>query len=222
MSVVSARLIGVTTPTVDDIPDADAIMAYCARVSNPQNQTNHETADRLLAYCAKHAHWSVFTMANVLVEVEAPRDISRQLLRHCSFKFQEFSQRYAVADRFCVRELRLQDSTNRQNSLPVDDTALHDEWMKDQGELIEHIKQLQHKWLVRGAAKEVIRVINPEGLTMSRLYLSANIRDIWHYYQVRKGNGTQKEHSDLAVLIAEEVAKAVPETWKGLENTCGG
>jgi len=204
-----------TQPLVDFIPDGEGIMSYCARVSNPNNQTNFGTADKLLQYCAKHGHWSVFEMVNVVLEIKAPRDISRQILRHRSGAFQEFSQRYAdvTEDMFCLRELRMQDEENRQKSVPCNNSEWKLEWSDDQGRLIEYVKALQEKWRYRGAAKEVVRVLMPEGLTMSCMYVNFNVRSLVHYINLRKGNGTQLEHQDVAVKCLEACAPLFPESW---------
>ena len=205
-----AKLIAVTKPVVEGIEDAQELIAYCARVSNPSNQMNMDTADKLLSYLKKHKHWSPFEMANCVVEVESPRDIARQLLRHGSFKFQEFSQRYAdvtqLEQAFCLRELRMQDTKNRQNSLEADDEVLKDWWESEQKMLLAIVQDTYKRALDRGIAKEVARVILPEGLTMSRLYVNGTIRSWIHYLEVRLEEGvTQLEHVQLARLIAEQV-----------------
>ena len=177
------------------------IMAYCARVSNPSNQDNHQTADKLLGYCAKHKHWSVFEMCNVVIEINTTRDIARQILRHRSFHFQEFSQRYADPNElgFETREFRLQDTKNRQNSIEVDeDNETTKSWKMKQDQLI-HETKLAYKWAIEnGIAKEQARAVLPEGLTMSRMYMNGTVRDWIHYCQLRMGNGTQKEHRIIA------------------------
>jgi thymidylate synthase (FAD) len=205
-----AKLIAVTKPVVEGIEDAQELIAYCARVSNPSNQMNMDTADKLLNYLKKHKHWSPFEMANCVVEVESPRDIARQLLRHGSFKFQEFSQRYAdvtqLEQAFCLRELRMQDVKNRQNSIQADDEVLKDWWESEQKMLLAIVQDTYRRALDRGIAKEVARVILPEGLTMSRLYVNGTIRSWIHYLEVRMEEGvTQLEHVQLARLIAEQV-----------------
>ena len=177
------------------------IMAYCARVSNPSNQDNHQTADKLVGYCAKHKHWSVFEMCNVVIEINTTRDIARQILRHRSFHFQEFSQRYADPNElgFETREFRLQDTKNRQNSIDVDeDNEMTRSWKMKQDQLI-HETKLAYKWAIEnGVAKEQARAVLPEGLTMSRMYMNGTVRDWIHYCQLRRGNGTQKEHREIA------------------------
>lgn len=205
-----AKLIAVTKPVVEGMGDAKDLIAYCARVSNPSNQMNMDTAEKLLNYLKKHKHWSPFEMANCVVEVEAPRDIARQLLRHRSFAFQEFSQRYAdvtqLEQAFCLRELRMQDTKNRQNSLEAEDEVLKDWWESEQRMLLLVVQDTYTRALERGIAKEVARVILPEGLTMSRAYVNGTIRSWIHYLEVRREEGvTQKEHVMLARLIAEQI-----------------
>lgn len=211
LSFNKARLIGITTPVVDFIPDSEGIISYCARVSNPSNQDNFETADKLLAYCVRQNHWSVFDMVNVVIEVETPRDIARQILRHSSMKFQEFSQRYAEAQNFVVRETRMQDNKNRQNSLECDDDAIAIEWAERQKLLIARVEQ-EYKWALRnGIAKECARVVLPEGNTMSYLYANMTVRQLITYLKVRDDEGvTQKEHVDVARKIREVAIKMLP------------
>ena len=189
-----------------DIPDLwkdspSDIMAYCARVSNPSNQNNSETAEKLLNYCVRNKHWSVFEMCNVVLEINTTRDIARQILRHRSFHFQEFSQRYADPNQlgFETREFRLQDTKNRQNSIEVDeDNETTKSWKMKQDQLI-HETKLAYKWAIEnGVAKEQARAVLPEGLTMSRMYMNGTVRDWIHYCKLRMGNGTQKEHREIA------------------------
>lgn len=213
---MKAKLIAVTQPLIEEASSAKELIAYCARVSNPLNQGNMETSDKLLSYLMKHKHWSPLEMANAVVEVEAPRDIARQLLRHRSFSFQEFSQRYAdvssLGNSFCIREARLQDTKNRQNSIALGDMSdLTIEWQRRQKEILS-IVESHYRWAIEnGLAKEVARVILPEGLTMSRLYVNGTIRSWIHYLNVRMEEGvTQKEHVILANLIAEQITKAFP------------
>lgn len=213
--VFKARLIAMTQPVVHGIDNAKELIAYCARVSNPSNQMNKDTADKLLKYLIKHRHWSPLEMANAVIEVEAPRDIARQLLRHRSFNFQEFSQRYAdvtqLGDTFCNRDLRMQDLSNRQNSLVTDDIKLKHWWEAQQNELLSHVRRIYTEALAYGVAKECARVVLPEGLTMSRLYVNGTIRSWIHYLEVRMEKGiTQEEHVCLAKLIAEQVNSAFP------------
>lgn len=211
LSFIKARLIGITTPVVDFIPDSEGILSYTARVSNPTNQENFETADKLLAYCARQHHWSVFDMVNVVVEVEVPRDIARQLLRHSSMKFQEFSQRYAVAQDFVIREARLQDSKNRQNSIELDDDELQDWFAEAQQEVLDLVKRKYTEAIDKGIAKECARVMLPEGNTMSYLYANMTVRQLITYLKVRDDVGvTQKEHVDLARKIRQVALTLLP------------
>lgn len=211
LSFIKARLIGITTPVVDFIPDSEGILSFTARVSNPTNQENFETADKLLAYCARKHHWSVFDMVNVVVEVEVPRDIARQLLRHSSMKFQEFSQRYAVAQDFVIREARLQDSKNRQNSIELDDDELQDWFAEAQQEVLDLVKRKYTEAIDKGLAKECARVMLPEGNTMSYLYANMTVRQLITYLKVRDDVGvTQKEHVDLARKIRQVALTLLP------------
>lgn len=198
--------------------DLNEIVAYCARVSNPSNQFNSETAEKLINYLLKHKHFSPFEMVSATVEVETTRDIARQLLRHRSFTFQEFSQRYADPTKdlsFVIREARLQDQKNRQNSIRIDDTdetnaAIITEWNRRQQELIHLVKE-NYSWAVGvGIAKEQARSILPEGNTMSRLYIQGTIRSFIHYIEVRTAEGTQLEHIELA----REIAKCISTVFK--------
>ena len=196
---------------LDNIQD---LVAYCARVSNPSNQANTKTTEKLLGYLIKHKHWSPFEMASACLEIETTRDIARQLLRHRSFSFQEFSQRYAdvrdLGDDFVLREARLQDTTNRQNSIPTENTELIHMWDDKQEELIEKVKEVYNWAIENGIAKEQARAVLPEGLTKSRLYVNGTIRSWIHFIELRSGNGTQKEHMDLARAIALAISKIYP------------
>ena len=205
------RAIGVTTPVVDDIPNSEGILSYAARVSSPQNQDNFETAGKLLKYCVKHKHYSVFETCNIVMEIETPRDIARQILRHRSFSFQEFSQRYAEAQSFIYRECRLQDNKNRQNSFETEDKRLMLEWTQRQAKVLEAVEQ-EYKWAIeKGIAKEVARVILPEGLTMSRMYMNGTLRSWVHFIQVRDDEGVaQKEVVDIARKAKVELLKHFP------------
>ncbi len=216
--MISAKVVSITQPLLEGIPDAEGILAYCARVSNPSNQMNFETADKLLGYCARKAHWSVFEMADLTIEIKAPRDISRQILRHQSAKFQEFSQRYAKVNDFVIREARLQDETNRQNSITLEDEVLQEEWKERQQEVLTLV-QKHYEWaLEKGIAKECARVILPEGNTMSCLYMKASVRTWIHYLKLRTGNGTQLEHQEVADLCREQFIKYFPSLAKFLEE----
>ncbi len=193
-------------------PDAEAVMGYCARVSNPANQDNPDVAG-LLRYCARNGHWSVFEMASVCIEINTTRDIARQVLRHRSFSFQEFSQRYADATLLgdmIERECRLQDSKNRQNSLPCDDTTTARWWEGVQTEQWLESIQLYKRALERGIAKEQARALLPEGLTPSRMYVTGTVRSWIHYLQVRMDPATQKEHRELAEQIHALLSGLLP------------
>ncbi len=196
------RLIGVTKPVEETsiAKNANDLVAYVARVSNPANQNNLQTAGKLIKYLIQNRHWSPFEMVHIVMEISTTRDISRQILRHRSFSFQEFSQRYAaVGDTFYTdREARLQDTTNRQNSIEVDDAELHDEFTKRQAEVAD-IAKAAYQWaLDKGIAKEQARVFLPEGLTETKLYMSGSLRSWIHYCDLRMKNGTQKEHMEIA------------------------
>lgn len=179
-------------------PDAENLVAYMARVSNPENQDNPATAQRLLAYLVKNKHWSPFEMVNVCIEIETTRDIARQILRHRSFSFQEFSQRYATATMFDVRETRLQDIKNRQNSLLNEDRELADMWERAQKDLIDHSTKVYQWALDNNIAKEVARAVLPEGNTISRMYMNGSLRSWLHYLAIRCDQATQKEHREVA------------------------
>jgi thymidylate synthase (FAD) len=207
---------------VGEVGDLQELVAYCARVSNPSNQHNSETSEKLIRYLIKHRHWSPFEMVNVCIEVNTTRDIARQLLRHRSFSFQEFSQRYADVSAlegqgvsYVFREARLQDTKNRQNSIAIDKNDIEQayfahEWQKKQKELIDWVDST-YKWAIeKGMAKEQARVILPEGLTMSRLYVNGTLRSWLHYIDVRTEPGTQLEHQILAHQCAEVIAGLFP------------
>ena len=193
--------------------DAQDLVAYCARVSNPANQTNTETSERLIKYLVKNKHWSPLEMVSACLEVETTRDIARQLLRHRSFSFQEFSQRYADPTQdldFVCREARLQDTKNRQNSIEVDDELLQIEWERAQKRIIFAAKR-EYEWAIKnGIAKEQARAVLPEGLTVSRLYVNGTLRSWVHYIELRSGNGTQKEHIEIANACADVISKVFP------------
>jgi len=193
--------------------DCQELIAYCARVSNPSNQMNKETSEKLIKYLIKHKHWSPLEMVNVCLEIETTRDIAHQIVRHRSFSFQEFSQRYAnpqdMQEAFTYREPRLQDTKNRQNSIEVQDTQLEMDWGRWQKKVIETSKQA-YDWAIReGIAKEQARVVLPEGLTKTRLYMNGTLRSWVHYIELRGENGTQKEHME----IAHECAKVISEVF---------
>ena len=187
-------------------------VAYAARVSNPANQNNSETAEKLVRYLINNQHWSPLEMVSVCLEIETTRDIARQILRHRSFSFQEFSQRYADASQlgFELREARLQDTKNRQNSLPSTDFTLDDMWQIQQNKLLEQV-QKTYKWaLDNGIAKEQARAILPEGMTKSRMYMNGTLRSWVHYIQLRSANGTQKEHQEIALTCAAAIEPIFP------------
>lgn len=201
----------------EGLTDAQELIAFCARVSNPSNQFNMETADKLIRYLIKHKHWSPLEMVSACLEIETTRDIARQILRHRSFSFQEFSQRYADPTQdldFVVREARLQDTKNRQNSVEVDDPALSAWWDAQQKFLIENVRRIYSEAIEKGIAKEQARAILPEGNTVSRLYMNGTLRSWVHYCELRMANGTQKEHAD----IAKEIAKVITEAFPMMED----
>ena len=193
--------------------DTEDFIAYVARVSNPSNQNNTDTSERLLKYLVKNKHWSPFEMAHVVMEIETTRDIARQILRHRSFTFQEFSQRYADPTKdlgFVHREARLQDTKNRQNSIETDNDQLQQQW-KDKQWYITNVVRDTYEWAVEnGIAKEQARAVLPEGLTISRMYMSGSVRSWIHYCQLRCSNGTQKEHREIATQCWNEIIKIYP------------
>lgn len=193
------------------IVNAQELVAYCARVSNPANQTNTDTSEKLIRYLIKHKHWSPLEMVSACLEIETTRDIARQILRHRSFSFQEFSQRYAVADLgFEYKEARLQDTKNRQNSIEVNDSALQEEWEILQRN-VASTSQVAYKWaLDNGIAKEQARAVLPEGITTSRLYMQGTLRSWLHYIELRSGPETQKEHREIAQACATALESIFP------------
>jgi len=195
----------------DDLLD---LVAFCARVSNPANQMNSETSEKLVKYLIKHAHWSPLEMVNVCMEIDTTRDIAHQIVRHRSFAFQEFSQRYAnpeeMGDMFVVREARLQDQKNRQNSIDTDDDVLKDKWEELQQDVMFAAGKA-YKWAIEnGIAKEQARAVLPEGCTKTRLYMNGTLRSWIHYIELRGANGTQKEHMEIAVQCAKVIAEIFP------------
>ena len=213
---MKVKLVSYTTPCIEELgEDSDILdlIAFCARVSNPSNQLNTETSEKLINYLVKHKHWSPFEMANVCLEIETTRDIARQILRHRSFSFQEFSQRYADPVKelaFERREARLQDTKNRQNSIEVDDENLQRAWDTIQQNVISE-SIMAYKWAIeKGIAKEVARAVLPEGLTLSRLYVNGTIRSWLHYIEIRSDIATQKEHREIALACAEVISKIFP------------
>ena len=197
------------------------LIAYTARVSNPSNQNNSETSERLLAYLIKHKHWSPFEMASACLEIETTRDIARQILRHRSFSFQEFSQRYAdpTGDLdFTMKEARLQDTKNRQNSIEVEDGTLQFEWLQQQAEVCNTAKHAYAWAIERGIAKEQARAVLPEGITNSRLYMNGTIRSWMHFVDIRSGVETQKEHREVARACADALEPIFPMIKKMISD----
>jgi len=193
------------------IVNAQELVAYCARVSNPANQTNTETSEKLIRYLVKHQHWSPLEMVSACLEIETTRDIARQILRHRSFSFQEFSQRYAVADvEFENREARLQDTSNRQNSIATEDEGLKKSWLLQQQQVQDYARSAYQWALARGIAKEQARAVLPEGMTASRLYMQGTLRSWVHYIELRSGHGTQLEHQQVAQACAEAIRPIFP------------
>ena len=187
------------------------LVAYCARVSNPSNQNNSKTSERLLTYLAKEKHWSPFEMVSACLEIETTRDIARPILRHRSFSFQEFSQRYAEQTEFThFRDARMQDHKNRQNSIETDNANLKYEWLKKQAEVAVAVKDAYNWALENGIAKEQARVVLPEGNTSSRLYMNGTLRSWMHYIELRSGNGTQKEHQEVAIECGKVLLTVFP------------
>jgi thymidylate synthase (FAD) len=221
---MKVRLISYSKPTEEmmseGIESAQDLIAFCARVSNPSNQYNKETSEKLIRYLIKHKHWSPLELTSACLEIETTRDIARQILRHRSFSFQEFSQRYAdptaeLGESFVLREARLQDTKNRQNSVEIgvdteDDRFLIAEWNRRQQEVIDLVKE-NYTWAIgAGIAKEQARCMLPEGNTVSRMYMNGTIRSWIHYIMLRKENGTQKEHMDIARVCGQVIAEAFP------------
>ena len=224
---MTVNLIAVSAPTVKAYEEGvgktltpEEFIVYTARVSNPGNQHNHETADRLIAYLIKHKHWSPFEMVNVTMEINTTRDIARQVLRHRSFSFQEFSQRYADPTKdlgFTNREARLQDEKNRQNSIETSDVALEAWWDAQQKFIREHISKVYNEAIDKGIAKEQARSILPEGMTRSTMYMNGTLRSWVHYIELRAGVETQKEHREIARDAAIEIIQEFPflkPRWK--------
>ena len=209
--MINAKLVAYTQPTIAvGASNPEELISYCARVSNPSNQNNYDTAEGLLKYCIRNKHFSIFEMVNAVVEVKAPRDITRQMLRHRSFSFQEFSQRYSDEIQFCDREVRMQDNTNRQNSEETTDINLIMAFEAAKTS-VDKIAVGEYKRLrTLGVAKEVARVILPEGLTLSTLYANGTLRSWMHYLEIREGHGTQKEHVILANKIREALLPVFP------------
>jgi len=198
-------------PTTSQPTSIQDSIAYCARVSNPTNQSNTDTNEKLLNYLIKHNHWSPFEMVSICLEIETTRDIARQILRHRSFSFQEFSQRYAVADLgFVTKEVRLQDTKNRQNSIISTDPILEKAWEEKQREAAKQSQEVYSWALEHGIAKEQARAVLPEGMTVSRMYMNGTLRSWIHYIQLRSGVETQKEHRKVALACAAAISQIYP------------
>ena len=193
-----------------DSTSAQEMVAFCARVSNPDNQMNSESSTGLIKYLIRHKHWSPFEMVSACLEIKTTRDIARQILRHRSFSFQEFSQRYAVATDFETREARMQDPVNRQNSVVTDDPEIQEEWDKIQDNVIDLTKAAYNRALDLGIAKEQARAVLPEGLTASTMYVNGTLRSWIHYIELRSENGTQKEHMEIAKEVGRVISKIFP------------
>jgi len=221
---MNVKLVSYSQPTEEfesqGIADAQELIAYCARVSNPANQFNTETSDKLIRYLVKHQHWSPLEMVSACMEIVTTRDIARQILRHRSFSFQEFSQRYAdptaeLDDAFTLREARFQDTRNRQNSVDFDmadeqQKLLAYEWERAQKRVLYAVKK-EYSWAIKnGIAKEQARAVLPEGLTVSRLYMNGTLRSWIHFIELRSANGTQKEHQEVAIACAQAIAAIFP------------
>ena len=228
---MKARLVSYSQPTsrihtgelsiggLDNIQD---LIAYCARVSNPSNQLNTKTTSKLLRYLIKHKHWSPFEMASVCIEIQTTRDIARQLLRHRSFSFQEFSQRYAnindITDSIVIRKARLQDESNRQNSVETNDARLLTVWEEHQRN-VWYAAMKAYNWAIEnGIAKEQARAVLPEGNTPSRLYVNGTIRSWIHYIELRSANGTQQEHMELAIACGQAISRIFPTLEDGSDG----
>ena len=221
---MKVKLISSSTPSIEmaqeGIDNVQELIAFCARVSNPSNQFNTDTSEKLIRYLIKHQHWSPLEMVSACLEITTTRDIARQILRHRSFSFQEFSQRYAdptaeLDEAFVLREARFQDTKNRQNSVPIDPTdesqrLIAIEWERAQKRVLFSVKQ-EYSWAIKnGIAKEQARAVLPEGLTISRLYMNGTVRSWIHYIELRAANGTQLEHQEIARACAKAIADIFP------------
>jgi thymidylate synthase (FAD) len=205
------KLISITQPVVEFCKTPGELVAYCARVSNPANQTAHDTSAKLLKYCFENRHWSIFEMVSLCFEIVTTRDIGRQIIRHRSFSFQEFSQRYAKATEFEIRSCRLQDKTNRQNSIINNDYELNYWWNTVQLEVQELAEQRYKEALDKNIAKEQARVLLPEGITRTTMYMNGTLRSWIHYCHIRCGEHTQLEHRLIASEIREKISEVIPE-----------
>jgi thymidylate synthase (FAD) len=215
--MMKVKLVSWSTPSeemvADGVENVQDLIAFCARVSNPSNQNNKATSEKLINYLVKHKHWSPLEMTSACLEIETTRDIARQILRHRSFSFQEFSQRYADPTKdmeFVTREARLQDPKNRQNSVIAHDELIHALWEEYQQKVIESAQTAYNWAITRGIAKEQARAVLPEGLTMSRMYMNGTLRSWIHYIELRSANGTQQEHMDVAKACASVIADIFP------------
>jgi thymidylate synthase (FAD) len=225
------ELVGLTKPNIaTGCHTAEELVAYAARVSNPENQNHHESAPRLLRYLIKHGHWSPFEMVSITMEIRTTRDIARQMLRHRSFSFQEFSQRYAIAEDFYYREARMQDPANRQNSIELEDSEdfgkggnksqnerLYEDWNMKQAKVLDASKKAYRWALDNGIAKEQARAVLPEGNTVSTLYMSGTLRSWIHYCDLRRGHGTQKEHMIIAEECWDVISTHFPDVAEAVE-----
>jgi thymidylate synthase (FAD) len=218
---MKVELVSYTQPAEYFAENMTELIAFCARVSNPSNQSNKETSEKLIRYLIKNAHWSPLEMVSMCLSIETTRDIARQILRHRSFSFQEFSQRYADPTKdldFVIRDARLQDEKNRQNSIEVNDEKLQSDWNYHQNRVITAAKEA-YGWAIKnGIAKEQARVVLPEGNTVSRLYVNGTVRSWIHYIQLRSANGTQKEHTEIAKKCAEVIATVFPMAKEFVEQ----
>ena len=217
---MKVKLISYSKPhDSDSTQNIQDLVAYCARVSNPANQNNTETNEKLIKYLTKNNHWSPLEMVSICLEIETTRDIARQILRHRSFSFQEFSQRYAVADLgFETKEARTQDKKNRQNSIKTDNQELIDNWEIQQNNVSEIAAKAYNWALENGIAKEQARSVLPEGMTISRMYMNGKLRSWVHYIQLRSGNGTQKEHQEVAIACSEAIKEIFPMIEEFISN----
>lgn len=220
---MNVALVALSRPSaITDCNSADEFIAYCARVSNPNNQNNSKTAPQLLAYLIKHGHWSPFEMVSLTMEIKTTRDISHQIVRHRSFSFQEFSQRYAVSDTFEIRESRLQDAKNRQNSIELDyedeyHRRINEDFSMSQHAVLQTARDAYEKALDAGIAKEQARAVLPEGMTGTTLYMAGTLRSWIHYCELRMANGTQEEHADIAKKCWEIIGTHFPSVVKAVE-----
>ena len=222
---MNVKLLSYSQPTGEfrnmGLQDAQELIAYCARVSNPSNQLNTDTSEKLIKYLVKHQHWSPLEMVSACIEITTTRDIARQILRHRSFSFQEFSQRYADPTKdmaFVTREARLQDTKNRQNSIRSDDTELQAWWDAKQKFIIDQAQSIYSEAIAKGIAKEQARAVLPEGLTESRLYMNGTLRSWIHFIELRSANGTQLEHQEVAIACAKVIAEIFPLATELLAN----